>query len=128
MKIIINNYRKIFAVQQEFTAVFPDLKINFFAKPNTQGGAPVKKIVKNSKTIGDCRTIHNSGFITILPEMSVGELKQHFSDVYGLSIELFVKSGDNNWKESDQNENTLLGEVNDTATYMMQPERMNVKT
>ena len=128
MKIIINNYRKIFAVQQEFSAVFPDLKINFLAKPNTNGGTPVKKIVKNSKSIGECRTIHSSGFITILPEMTVGELKQHFSDVYGLSIELFVKSGDNNWKESTLSENTLLSELNDTATYMMQPERMDVKT
>ena len=128
MKIIINNYRKIFAVQQEFRAVFPDLNLNFLAKPNTKGGAPVNRIVKNSKTIGDCRTIHNSGFITILPDMSVGELKQHFMDVYGLSVEVFVKSGDNNWKESSKSENTLLSEVNDSATYMLEPERMNVKT
>ena len=107
MKIIINNYRKIFAVQKELTDLFPDLKINFLAKPNTKGG---------------------SGFITILPDMSVGELKQHFMDVYGLSVEVFVKSGDNNWKESSKSENTLLSEVNDSATYMLEPERMNVKT
>ena len=47
----------------------------------------------SSRTLGECRTIHNKGSITIGPEMTVDELEQRFMDVYGLSIQVFRKSG-----------------------------------
>ncbi len=94
MKITINDQRKIFAIQEEFSQYFPYLKIEFFAKPHKPGGPSSKKIMKHpAKTLGECRTIHGSGTITITPNMTVADLEQNFQDVYGLSVQVFRKSG-----------------------------------
>lgn len=100
MKIKINDKRKISAIQEEFTAMFPYLKVEFFAKPHNIGGASSRKIMKQpTKTLGECRTIHNDGTITITPDMTVAELEQNFLEIYGLSIQVFRKSG-NAWLET----------------------------
>ncbi len=94
MKITINDRRKIFAVQEAFSQAFPYLKLEFFAKPHKVGGGSAKKFIKhNSTTIGECRTVHNTGQITITPQMTVADLEQRFSDVYGLGVQVFRKSG-----------------------------------
>jgi len=92
MKIVINNNRKIFAIQKEFSEMFPGLRIGFFAKPNKPGAAPSKKLIKHSgKTLQECRAISKEGTIEILPSMNISDLKENFRDVYGLSVEIFYK-------------------------------------
>jgi hypothetical protein len=99
MKIAINDHRKIYHIQQDFNTLFPNLKIEFYGKPNTSGGQHSDKIVDTeSKTLGQCRVEHNKGEITITPHMSVNELEQHFNDAYGLAIHICKKTG-NNWVE-----------------------------
>jgi hypothetical protein len=94
MQIIINDHRKIFAIQKEFNEMFPYLKLEFFGKPHKVGAPSSKKIIKHaSKTIGQCRVIHNKGTLTITPSMTVTVLEQAFDDVYGLSVQVFRKSG-----------------------------------
>ena len=112
MKITINDNRKIFAIQKEFSEMFPYLKLNFFSKPHTNGGSPSKELMKKpSKTLGECRTIHNSGAITITPHMIVADLEQNFRDVYGLSVQVFRKSG-NAWLETSVTDNWTLEKQN----------------
>jgi hypothetical protein len=43
MKLTINDSRKIFAIQHEFSEIFPCLKVEFFAKPPKAGGVPSQK-------------------------------------------------------------------------------------
>jgi hypothetical protein len=112
MKIAINDQRKIFAIQEEFSKVFPYLKISFYAKPHNAKGTQSHKLVKEpSTTLGECRTSHNSGEITISPTMTVTELEQRFRDVYGLGIQLFRKSG-NMWLETSMTEAWTLEDQN----------------
>ena len=112
MKITINDHRKIHAIQEEFTNAFPYLKIEFFAKPHTSGGQSAKSLMKqSSKTLGECRTVHNKGEITISPEMTVDELEQRFMDVYGLSTQIFRKSG-NVWLETTVTDGWTLAKQN----------------
>jgi len=112
MKITINDHRKIFAIQEEFNNMFPYLKLEFFSKPHKKDGAPTKKFIKHdSKTLGDCRTIHNDGEITIIPTMTVAELEQRFADVYGLGIDVLRKSG-KGWLETTVTNNWTLEEQN----------------
>src|ERR1700751_919392 len=92
MKITINDHRKIFAIQEEFNNVFPNLIIEFHAKGNKEGSAPSTHLVKHDKTLGECRTVHNKGEITITPNTMVGDLKNDFRDIYGLTAEGFRKS------------------------------------
>ncbi len=112
MKISINDHRKIFAIQQDFTKVFPYLKLEFFSKPHKAGEASPKKFMaSNSKTLGECRTVHNTGTITIAPGMTVNELEQNFKDVYGLSVQVFRKSG-KVWLETTVTDGWSLEEQN----------------
>ena len=95
MEITISDQRKIFAVQNEFSVLFPFLKLEFYSKPHKRGGAPSSKPIKHiSKTIAECRTVHSSGNITIHPQLTTGELEQHFMDVFGLTTHVFRKAGD----------------------------------
>jgi len=112
MKITINDKRKIFAIQEAFTEVFPYLKLEFFSKGHKHGGPSPKKLIKHAgKTLGECRTIHNDGSITITGTMTVTELEQRFGDVYGLGIQVFRKSG-NVWLETTVTDGWTLDEQN----------------
>ncbi len=112
MKILINDNRKIHAIQKDFTAQFPYLKIEFFAKPHKAGGGSSKKTMKvSADTLGECRTIHNTGTLTITPQMTVANLEQNFMDVYGLSVQVFRKSG-KVWLETTVTDNWTLEEQN----------------
>lgn len=112
MKITINDNRKIFAIQEEFNSAFPYLKLEFFAKPHTVGGGSAKKLIRHSsKTLGECRTVHNKGHITITPQMTVAELEQRFSDAYGLGVQVFRKSG-KVWLETTVTDSWTLEQQN----------------
>lgn len=113
MKIEINDNRKIYAIQEEFNQAFPYLKLEFFKKPHKKGGASPKEFVNEaSKLIGECRTIHESGVINISPQLTVGELEENFSSVYGLSVQVFRKSG-KVWLETTETDNWSLQKQND---------------
>ena len=108
----INDHRKIFAIQEEFNKMFPYLKIEFFSKPHNIGAPSSPKIMKHpSKIIGECRLIHNKGIITITPHMTVAGIEQNFSDVYGLSVQVFRKSG-NAWLETTVTDKWTLEQQN----------------
>ncbi len=112
MKITINDRRKIFAIQEEFNAVFPYLRLEFLSKPHTSGGASARNIMKhNSKALGECRTIHNKGEITITPNMTVADMEHSFSDVYGLGIQVLRRSG-KAWLETTVTDGWTLEEQN----------------
>ena len=71
-----------------------------------------KKLMKHpSKTLGECRTIHNKGTITITPQMTVAGLEQNMNDVYGLSVQVFRKSG-MAWLETSVTDNWTLEQQN----------------
>lgn len=122
MKLIINDHRKIFAIQEEFNQLFPYLKLEFFSKPHTNGGATSKKLVKHSsKTLGECRTLHNTGEVTIIPGMTVSELEQGFGDVYGLGVQVFRKSG-KTWLETTVTDNWTLEKQNEQGEELSKPD------
>lgn len=112
MKIIINDHRKIFAIQKEFSELFPNLKIEFFTKPHQSGGSSPKKMMKHpSKTLGECRVVHTKGMLSITPGLTVADLEQNFSCVYGLSVQVFRKSG-KTWLETNTTDGWSLEEQN----------------
>ena len=92
MKVTINDHRKIIAIQEEFTNLFPNLIIEFHAKGSKEGAAPSTHLIKHDKTLRECRTEHHNGTITITPETTIYDLKNDFRDIYGLTVEVFHKS------------------------------------
>lgn len=94
--IKINDRLKVSAIQNEFSKLFSNLKIEFYSKPHTSGGPPSRKMVKGvSKTIGECRTEHNDGEMIINPNMTIAELENYFANSYGLGIKILAKEGKN---------------------------------
>ncbi len=111
MQIIINNHRKIFAVQEEFATMFPGLKLVFYARPNHPGAAPPDKLVlHSSKTLQECRAIHNEGTINILPTMNIADVKDNFKDIFGLSVEI-VQKRENGGDETPLEDKRTIDEV-----------------
>jgi len=107
MEITINDHRKIFAVQEEFSQTFPFLKLEFYEKPHQSDGKSfAEHTVGSSKTLGECRTMHTEGTLHITPGMSVTELEENFADIHGLTVRVFRKSG-NGWIESSSNMTSL---------------------
>ncbi len=95
--IAISDHRKIHAIQQEFNKKFPNLKLEFFSKPNTKNGSHSDKIQEEgSHTLGDCRTQHHANNITITPSMSFSDLQQTFLDEHGLKIRM-SKKNEHSW-------------------------------
>ncbi len=112
MKIVINNNRRISAIQEEFSTMFPGLTIAFFAKPSHPGAPPSTKLIRHSgKTLQDCRINSNDGTIEILPNMNISELKANLRDIFGLSVEIFQKPQDGNNK-NPLSDNLILEEIN----------------
>ena len=112
MKLKITDRRKIFAIQEEFSQLFPYLRIEFFSKPHKPGGGSPKKFVKSSsKTLGECRSLHKNGTITITPSMTVADLEENFRDVFGLSVQVFRHSGAV-WLETTVTDGWTLEEQN----------------
>lgn len=108
MKIEINNLRKIFSVQDEFNQSFPSLRIEFYDDAMRSNGSAFNQLIKNgNRTLSECRSTSNQGFIEIIKDMTLGDLKSIFKNTYGISVEFFQKSSysniDGNWV-SDQTE------------------------
>jgi hypothetical protein len=93
MIITLSDHRKIAAIQAEFSAAFPYLKIDFFVKPPHADAPHPQKLMNSLKTLGECRTIHTKGIVTIIAGMSITELESLFRDTFGLSVLLSRKSG-----------------------------------
>lgn len=112
-KITINNHRKVRAIQDEFNAFFPQLNIQFYVQSNHAHGGKTEHFISGSRmTLADCRNHKNDGEITISDLMNVGELKAFFANSFGLSVELFQKSGKNEWSHLPALDSDILKDIN----------------
>jgi len=94
MKITINDHQTIAQVRDSFNKLFPFLKLEFFSKRHaSEQASPLQFLIRKNVTLKECRTIHNSGEITVTPNMKVNELEQLLWDQYGLGVQVFRKSG-----------------------------------
>jgi hypothetical protein len=112
MKITISDQKQIREIQEEFNQLFPYLKLEFFSKLHKPGAPSSRKQMKvNTKTIGECRTVNKKGSLKITPEMTVNQLEQNFAKNYGLSVQIFRKSG-KIWLETTATDGWTLQEQN----------------
>lgn len=106
MKIAINDKLKISALQHEFNTQFPFLKIEFFIR-QPSNGSNRKITIPNTKTLGELNSLKKKEKITITPQMTVNELEKQFKANYGLSVQVFRKSG-RSWLETSVTDNWTL--------------------
>ena len=126
MQIRIEHTKKIHSIQKEFSHNFPYLKIEFFSKPHKNGESSLKKhLLRSDKAIGSCSlkpTTKKS--ISITPNTTVADLEKLFNQAFGLSIQVFRKSG-NVWLETTVTDQWTLKKQNDVGKSLSEPASIN---
>jgi hypothetical protein len=113
MRLEINGSKTIKMVQKEFGNRFPYLKIEFFSKPHGDHEGSKKKFMTDaSKTLNECRSIPHNGRMELMPSMTASELEEEFQNTYGLSVQLFRRSG-KVWLETINTDNWTLAQHNE---------------
>ena len=111
-QINIEDNRRIKSIQEEFNAIFPYLKLEFYVDDANNTPLSSRKIrLIDGRTIADCRNIHNSGVITIFPEMSVLDMENIFFQSFGISVQVLRKAG-NIWQQTSHTDSWSLEEQN----------------
>jgi len=113
--IAITDSTTIEDVQKEFSSHFPFLKIEFYEEEHTTGeGTPESHRVNVERTIGEARTKHTAGKLSIHGNQKDSTLEQAFHDVYGLNVQVFRLSG-SLWLQTTTTDDWTLSEQNETA-------------
>lgn len=112
MNIEIKDSRLLNEIQKEFNREFPYLKIEFFESPHKRKEAlPKSKMYASNRQIGTCRRIHEEGPITVEGHDTVAKFEQAMWDNFGLSVQVFRRSG-NLWIETSLTDSWTLERQN----------------
>ena len=106
--MLIKDVRTLKDIQEEFSDKFPFLRIEFFT---WIGKTEEKQKLNPELTIGEVRTIHKEGDLSIHGNLKVRTLEANFRDIYGLSVQVFRLSG-NIWLQTTSTDDWTLHEQN----------------
>jgi hypothetical protein len=94
MEILIADKRTVREIQKEFNEEFPFLKIEFFDTPHRRKqSSPKSKMYAGELRLALCRKVHNEGVIAIEATDSVTKFEELLWEKFGLSAQIFRKSG-----------------------------------
>lgn len=112
MEILISDSRTISEVQRDFSKEFPFLKLEFFDAPHkTEKALPKSKIFPHDKKLSSCRKVHQNGKLRIAKHETVNDLENELWKKFGLSAQVFRKSG-NLWIETSLTDSWTLEQQN----------------
>lgn len=125
MEIQITNDKTISAVQQEFSAEFPFLKIEFFDVPyKPETALPKARIITRDRKLAECRRMHSEGVWTINKTDKVSDIESKLWEQFGLSMQVFRKSG-SLWIETSLTDSWTLERQNREGQEMSNVQRIN---
>ncbi|MEZ4949088.1 MAG: hypothetical protein R2769_11940 [Saprospiraceae bacterium] len=111
--MFINDKKKLSEVQDEFNAIYPYLKIEFYSESHdTNEGTTEASQLDSELTIESARTIHNKGELKLDKDLKVGDLEHEFFEKYGLNVQVFRRSGDL-WLQTTKTDQWTLEEQNE---------------
>ena len=112
MRISVEDNRLLSDVQLEFNTYFPYLKLEFFRAPHKIGEGSAKKLLMdNRRRIKDCRSKSKTGDLIFSAETTVADLENTFFRDFGLSAQVFRRSG-NVWLETSATDSWSLMQQN----------------
>ncbi len=121
MILKIESDKTIALIQQEFNTAFPFLKIEFFKNGKTlQRMYTTKQLVNNEATLAAARLTSVQGEILVADTMTVKELEQNFFNSFGLTVQVFRKSG-RLWLETTMTDNWTLKQQNQHGKEISAP-------
>lgn len=112
LKLIIRQDRTLAEIKEDFSREYPYLKLEFFRVLHHEGqGSPLKDLFPDHLKVAQCRTKVNEGMIHVTPALTVADLEDFLADIYGLSAQVFRRSGEQ-WLETIVTDNWTLEEQN----------------
>lgn len=112
MELLITDTKAIHEIQKEFSEVFPFLKLEFFNSPYEEGKAqPKAKMFPHDKKLSACRRLHNTGSLLLNKFDKVSDLEHELWSKFGLSAQVFRRSG-NLWIETSLTDSWTLEQQN----------------
>ncbi|HMX41060.1 MAG TPA: hypothetical protein PK971_03135 [Saprospiraceae bacterium] len=104
------------ALQQEFIAAFPGLKLAFFSKPHHAfEGSAAKLLVQDAKLpLGQLAASLQAASIEIGHETPTWQVEEMFEERFGLHVQVFRRSG-NLWLETSVTDSLTLAEQQEKA-------------
>lgn len=113
MILKISDNQKLSEVRDEFNKLFPFLKLEFFKhKHGVRVGNAKSDMLSSDMTFKKASKKHNEGGIVIKESMSVADLEQLFQEVFGVSAQVFRKSG-RSWIETSVTDDWSLKRQNE---------------
>lgn len=91
--ITISDRKKIGELQEEFTRVFPYLRLEISDCRVTPGQAGAGDDLQTSRGTAPVPSENNKAIIMITPQTTVSSLEKNFRELFGLCVQVFRKSG-----------------------------------
>ena len=112
-RLVINDVLPLSSLKTEFNTFFPFLKIEFFKTPHKIGEGSAQNLLYNdTRMIKDCRVRQVNGFLDFTDMIPVSEFEERFLLEFGLSVQVFRKSG-NVWLETSATDGWTLRQQNE---------------
>jgi len=114
MRLSVKGERLISEVQKDFSLAYPFLKIEFFKNGNIRRERyAFEKLIPNHLPVKDAWYLNKrDGDLEFNDNTTVLELEKAFMDQFGLSVQVFRKSG-NLWLETTITDSWVLKRQND---------------
>lgn len=120
MKLHIDDKMTIGQLKDQFSIAFPYLKLEFFKKPHETGGISAKQDLLDSRTVlAATRTNHSEGDFFFNGTTTVEQLESSFQNVFGISVQVYRKSG-KVWLQTVNTDSWTLIEQNEHGSFMEQ--------
>jgi hypothetical protein len=112
MRLTIGSDTRLSSLQSDFNNYFPYLKIEFFKIPHRIGEALAKNLIYDkNKMVRDCRLMKSEGVLEFSDSMTVSDFEEKFQKEFGLSVQVFRRSG-NVWLETSATDSWTLEQQN----------------
>jgi hypothetical protein len=111
-RLVIKDDLLLSALKTEFNSYFPFLKIEFFKAPHKIGEGSAKNLLySDTRSIKDCRIRQVNGNYDFSDDLPVSTFEDRFLHEFGLSVQVFRKSG-NIWLETSATDAWSLKQQN----------------
>ncbi len=112
MNLSITPTRLIADIQKEFNIEFPYLKLEFFQNKSGRSGLPLKKFNIDNRKVCEVQLSISNGILELKKEMKVQELEKTLKNEFGLTAQVYRRSG-NLWLETTMTYNWTLRQQNE---------------
>src|SRR5690349_19385682 len=117
MEISITGNKTLRNIQSEFQSSFPFLKIEFYKEFHTGNKTAPDNIKWHPDlSIAEIRKSGKEDILLINDIMKVAELENEFASKFGITVQVFRKSG-NLWIQTTKSDNWTLAQQNEAGQH-----------